>query len=72
MSEPLKKFLEREFKGEDLEQILRQLEDDGASEIEDLLYYTVDDYKSLGIKILYMRKIMAALKVNLNLTLQLF
>ena len=52
MSEPLKKFLEQSFKGETLEQILRQLEDDGASEIEDLFYYTEDDYKSLGIKIL--------------------
>jgi hypothetical protein len=67
MSEPLKKFLEREFKGEKLEQILRQLiEEGGASEIEDLFYWTEDDYKGLGIKITPMRKIMIALKVNLN------
>ena len=67
MSEPLKKFLEREFQGETLEQTLKQLVDGGASEIEDLYHLTEDDYKSLGIKVITMRKIISALKVNLNL-----
>jgi len=67
MSEPLKKFLEREFKGETLEQILSLLVDGGAIEIEDLDNLTEDDYKSLGIKVIPMRKIISALKVNLNL-----
>ena len=66
MSEPLKKFLEREFQGETLEQTLKQLVDGGASEIEDLYDLTEDDYKSLGIKVITMRKIISALKVNLN------
>jgi hypothetical protein len=67
MSEPLKKFLEREFKGETLEQILRQIVDEGgASEIEDLYDFTEEDYKSLGIKISPMRKIISALQVNLH------
>ena len=67
MSEPLKKFLEREFKGEDLIKILRQLVEEGeAREIEDLSYWTVNDFERLGIKITPMRKIMTALKVNLN------
>ena len=67
MSEPLKQFLERSFKGKTLEQILSLLVDGGASEIEDLYDLTEDDYKSLGIKVIPMRKIISALKVNLNL-----
>ena len=66
MSEPLNKFLERVFQGETLEQTLKQLVDEGASEIKDLYDLTDDDYKSLGIKVITMRKIQSALKVNLN------
>ena len=36
MSEPLKKFLEREFKGDNLKQFLEMLTEGGASEVEDL------------------------------------
>jgi hypothetical protein len=71
MSEPLKRFLEREFKGDTLKQILEVLTEVGASEVEDLYDLIEEDYKSLGIKMIPMRKIMSALKVSLNLPLRL-
>ena len=73
MSEPLERFLEREFKGEKLQEILKALtEGADASEVEDLYLLTEDDYINNGIKAVPMRKIMAALKVSLNLPPQLF
>lgn len=72
MSEPLKKFLEREFKGDTLKQFLEVLTEGGASEVEDLYDLTEEDYKSLGIKVIPMRKIISAVKVSLNLPPQLF
>ncbi len=65
MSEPLKKFLEREFKGDTLKQFLEVLTEGGASEVEDLYDLTEEDYKSLGIKVIPMRKIISAVKVSL-------
>jgi hypothetical protein len=72
MSEPLKKFLEREFKGDTLKQFLEVLTEGGASEVEDLYDLTEEDYKSLGINVITMRKIISAVKVSLNLPPQLF
>ncbi len=72
MSEPLKKFLEREFKGDTLKQFLEVLTEGGASEVEDLYDLTEEDYKSLGINVSTMREIISAVKVSLNLPPQLF
>jgi hypothetical protein len=72
MSEPLKKFLEREFKGDTLKQFLEVLTEGGASEVEDLYDLTEEDYKSLGIKVIPMRKIISAVKVSLNLPHNIF
>ena len=50
MSEPLRKFLEREFKGETLEEIFNKLKEGGASEIEDLYDLTDEDFAEMEIK----------------------
>jgi hypothetical protein len=71
MSEPLKKFLEREFKGDTYKQFLEVLTEGGASEVEDLYGLTEEGYKSLGIKVIPMWKIISAVKVSLNLPPQL-
>ncbi len=73
MSEPLERFLEREFKGEKLQEILKALTEGGdVSEVEDLYLLNEDDLTDLGIKVIPRRKIMAALKVSLNLLAQFF
>jgi hypothetical protein len=71
MSEPLERFLEREFKGKDLQQILDLLREEGAEKVEHLYDVKEEDYKSMGIKTIQMRRIMSAVDVSLNLPPQL-
>jgi hypothetical protein len=71
MSEPLERFLEREFKGKDLQKILDLLTEEGAEKVEHLYGVTEEHYKSMGIKTIQTTRIMSALEVSFNLPPQL-